>query len=94
MEEQHGKPVKVVLNTENMPAPVFANHIQVIGTTDFATLTFYAGVFHRAYESADDLPDEVEARPVAQVVVPHDMWTQLLDNLLAKRAEAGHGEGD
>lgn len=94
MEEEHGKPVKVVPNTENMPAPVFANHIQVMSTTEFATLTFYAGLFHRAYESADDLPDELEARPVAQVVVPAAMWTQLLDSLLAKRTEEGHGEGD
>ncbi len=89
MQEEHARPVKLVLNTENMPAPVFANHIQVMSTTDFTTLTFYAGVFDRAYESADDLPDEVEARPVAQVVVPYDRWAELLDNLLAKRTDDG-----
>lgn len=86
MEEQQGKQVKVVLNTEAMPSPVFANHIQAMSANEFTTLTFYAGLFHAAYETTDDLPDEVEARPVAQVVVPQKLWEQLLGNIFAKRA--------
>jgi hypothetical protein len=92
MQEEQGKQVKFVLNTENMPIPVFANHIQVMSTTETATITFYAGLLDRAYESADELPDEVAARPVAQIVVPQSMWEQLLGILFAKRLEEEGGE--
>lgn len=87
MEEQQGKQVKVTLNTENMPAPIFANHIQAMSANEFTTLTFYAGLLPIAYDTNQDLPDEVEARPVAQVVVPQKLWEQLLGNIFAKRAE-------
>jgi hypothetical protein len=87
MEEDQSRRVKVTINTEDMPAPIFANHIQAMSANEFTTLTFYAGLFHMAYESNDDLPDEVEARPVAQIVVPQRLWEQLLGNIFAKRAE-------
>ena len=90
MPEEQGKQVKFVLNTASMPTPVFANHIEVVGTAETVSLTFYVGLLDRVYESADELPDEVEARPVAQVVVPPSAWENLLGNLFAKRqAEEG-----
>ena len=87
MDEQPGKQVRFVFSTQPIPPPLFANHIQAMSTNEFTTLTFYAGLLSEAYGSAEELPDEVEARPVAQVVVPQKLWEQLLGNIFAKRAE-------
>lgn len=82
------KGIKMVLPDDApMPPPVFANNIQVMAAREVTVLTFYAGLLPH-YFHPDDLPDEVEARPAAQVVVPTAVWDGLMAEIIAQAREA------
>jgi hypothetical protein len=82
--------VKVELLDGPMPVPVFANHAHVVDTGDVATLTFYAALIQRV--APGKLPEVVEGRPVAQIVMPSGQWKELLDNIFENR-DKGAGNG-
>jgi hypothetical protein len=86
------KRVKVKLRPDPMPAPIFANHIEAMGGEDEMTLTFYAAVFPRAY-APGNVPDEMEGRVVAQIVVPGGVWIELLNKIYAKRERTARQRG-
>ena len=92
MTDGSGKKVKVVFRTDPKPPPLFANNIQTIGvsmgSSGFVTINFYSSLFEVAI---DEVPDEVEARLVAQVVVPQGIFEEFIGNIV-KKSPAASGE--
>jgi len=92
MSEDFSKKLRVNVRQEQMPTPVFANHIESVGANQLVTLTFYASLLPRGFRAPEDVPDEIEARPVAQVVVPEQVWGDLISALIARREEAAKAQ--
>ena len=85
------KVVPTVFNTEDRPATLFANQIHTIGMNQFVVLNFYSAVPPTA-----ELPPEMEASMVAQIVVPQEAWVELTDNAYRQRhpSDPDAGDGD
>ena len=84
MESPEPSSVQLQFDEASLPAPVFANHVEVVGVEGYTTVTFYAVVFPRAAHFRAG-PRTLRARPVAQVVLPEEKWRELIANI--NRAE-------
>ncbi len=87
MTEQVKMNIRIIPKADVKPPPIFANHVQVVGIGNFATVNFYSGLFERA-DQATGGEVELEARLVAQVVLPAETWAELLQNASPAPAQA------
>ena len=81
------KQVRIEFRTDPMPDPIFANHMHLVEMGGFVTITFYTAVLATAPLTPQQLPDTLEARAVAQVVIPSEQWEQLLNNIGQKSVQ-------
>ena len=90
--EPFTKQVKVVSIEQPDLLTLFATHIATTTFNGYTLITFYAALPPQGIESSEDMPEEIEARSVAKVVVPEGQWQQLLDNALDRRGTPANSE--
>lgn len=86
------KELQLNFSDAQRPLPVFANNIQSVGQDGFVTISFYSALLDRAW-AMDQLPDSVDARLVAQVVVPQDVFHALIEKVAEQRRSLQESTG-